>query len=167
MHFVRVYVVYPYSSIDTVTAWKKSCFILSDRLDFHMIDNLSIAVHAFMRLQFLWGDHTWGVFAPSSLCIWNQMTWRNLQTIVLPWDFLLKFLRCFDRLSKSMMLWISLKAILIFPKNFLNFRFDIVEKQSIIYLSSYRSMYYASVVLGDSEVPFLKEGEDTVFCPFP
>ena len=29
------------------TAWKKLRFILSDKFDFHMIDNLSIAVHAF------------------------------------------------------------------------------------------------------------------------
>ena len=49
MHFVSVYVVYPYSSIDTVTAWKESHFILSDRSDFYMIDNLFIAVHTFTR----------------------------------------------------------------------------------------------------------------------
>ena len=30
---------------DTGTAWKKSCFILSERPDFHIVDNLSIAVH--------------------------------------------------------------------------------------------------------------------------
>ena len=41
-----VHVVYPYSSIDTATAWKKSYFILSD---FHMIDNQSIAVHTFTK----------------------------------------------------------------------------------------------------------------------
>ena len=46
--FVSVYVVYPYSSIDTTAAWKKLCFILSVRSDFHMIDSLSIAVHAFV-----------------------------------------------------------------------------------------------------------------------
>ena len=38
--FSLCFVVHPYSSIDTTTAWKKSCFILSDRSDFHMIDNL-------------------------------------------------------------------------------------------------------------------------------
>ena len=36
-----------YSSTNTVTAWKESCFILSDRSDSHLIDNHSIAVHAF------------------------------------------------------------------------------------------------------------------------
>ena len=40
---------YPYSSIDTATAWKKSRFTLSDRSDFHMIDDLSIAVNTFAR----------------------------------------------------------------------------------------------------------------------
>ena len=28
------------------TTWKNSCFILSERSDFHMVDNLSVAVHA-------------------------------------------------------------------------------------------------------------------------
>ena len=45
---VSVHVVHPYSSIDTITAWKKLCFILSVRTDFHMTDNLLIAVHAFV-----------------------------------------------------------------------------------------------------------------------
>ena len=47
-HFVSVQVVHPYWSIDTTAAWKKLCFILSVRFDFHMIDSLSIAVHAFV-----------------------------------------------------------------------------------------------------------------------
>ena len=42
-----VHVVHPYSRIDTIAAWKKLSFILSDRFDFHVIDNLSIASHAF------------------------------------------------------------------------------------------------------------------------
>ena len=40
--------VQPYSIMDRATAWKKSRFILSDRLDFHMIDNL---FHTFARLK--------------------------------------------------------------------------------------------------------------------
>ena len=44
---VRIHVLHPSSRIDTITVWKKLRFILSDRSDFHMIDNLSIAVHAF------------------------------------------------------------------------------------------------------------------------
>ena len=46
-HFVRVQVVQPFSSADTATAWKNSHFILSEGSDFDIIDNLSIAVHAF------------------------------------------------------------------------------------------------------------------------
>ena len=45
---VSVQVVHPYSSIDTTAAWKKLRFILSVRSDFHMIESLSIAVHAFV-----------------------------------------------------------------------------------------------------------------------
>ena len=48
--FVRVYVVHPYSSIDATTAWKKLRFILSVRSDFHIIDSLLIAAHAFVNL---------------------------------------------------------------------------------------------------------------------
>ena len=44
-----VHVVHPYSCRDITTAWKKLHFILSDKFDFHMIDNLSIAVCAFTR----------------------------------------------------------------------------------------------------------------------
>ena len=45
---VSVQVVHPYSSIDMTATWKKLRFILSVRSDFHMIDSLSIAVHAFV-----------------------------------------------------------------------------------------------------------------------
>ena len=44
-----VSLVHPYVSTDTATAWKKFRFVSSDRSDFHKIDNLSIAVHAFVR----------------------------------------------------------------------------------------------------------------------
>ena len=46
--FVSVQIVHLYSSIDTTAAWKILRFILSVRSDFHMIDSLSIAVHAFL-----------------------------------------------------------------------------------------------------------------------
>ena len=39
--------MHPYSSIDTIAAWKKLRFILSVRSDFHMTYSLSIVVHAF------------------------------------------------------------------------------------------------------------------------
>ena len=44
---VNVHVVLPYSSTDMATAWKNSLFSLSVRSDFHMVDNLSMAVQAF------------------------------------------------------------------------------------------------------------------------
>ena len=47
MRFDRVRVVYPYSSTDTSTATKNSYFIFSEKSDFHMIDNLSIALQDF------------------------------------------------------------------------------------------------------------------------
>ena len=47
MHFVGVHIVHPYSCIETTAAWKKFRFILPDRSDIHMIDDLSIAIHDF------------------------------------------------------------------------------------------------------------------------
>ena len=47
IRFVSVHVVYSCSYIDTTAAWKKLCFVLSDRSDFHMIYNLTIALHGF------------------------------------------------------------------------------------------------------------------------
>ena len=46
MNFVSIRVVHPYASMNTATAWNKSCFILSD---FDMNDNLLIAFQAFTR----------------------------------------------------------------------------------------------------------------------
>ena len=47
--------------------------------------------------------------------------------------------------------------------NNFNFRFDTVENQNIVNLSSYRSKSYANVVLGDSKVIFLREGGVQIF----
>ena len=48
IRLVRVQVVHPYSSIDTTAPWKKLRFILSDESDFHLISNLTTAVHALL-----------------------------------------------------------------------------------------------------------------------
>ena len=53
IRLVNIYEVHPYNSMDTTAAWKKSPFILSDRSDFHMIYNLSIADHAFASLTLM------------------------------------------------------------------------------------------------------------------
>ena len=49
IHFVSIHVVHLYSNIHTTAAWKKFCFDLSDRAEFHMIDGLLIAIYAFAR----------------------------------------------------------------------------------------------------------------------
>ena len=41
--------VHPYSSTDTTAVSRKPFFILSEWSDFHMIDSLLIALHAFAR----------------------------------------------------------------------------------------------------------------------
>ena len=51
MRFVSIRVVHPYCIMDTATACKKSHFILWDKSDFPMIDNLSIAFHIFDRFM--------------------------------------------------------------------------------------------------------------------
>ena len=43
--FVNVHGVQSYCSTDTAMASKTSCFISTERLDFHMVENLSKAVH--------------------------------------------------------------------------------------------------------------------------
>ena len=52
MHYISIHKVHPYSSVDTVTTWKKPVFILSDWQDVHMIDNQSIPIQAFDRLYY-------------------------------------------------------------------------------------------------------------------
>ena len=52
---------------------------------------------------------------------------------------------------------ISQEIILILPKNFLDFKFYAIKKRIIRYFSRYRSTSCASVVLGDSEVTFLRK----------
>ena len=57
MRLVNVHMVHPYINMDTTAALKKLRFILSDRSDFHMTDNPSIADHAFashVLLSFFW-----------------------------------------------------------------------------------------------------------------
>ena len=49
IHIVSIHVLHLYSTIDTITAWKKSHFILSDWSDFHMINSLSMVAYAFTR----------------------------------------------------------------------------------------------------------------------
>ena len=52
---MSVHVVDPYISIDTTTAWKKTAFysIGQVKSDFHMTNNLQIAVYAFASHVFI------------------------------------------------------------------------------------------------------------------
>ena len=50
IHLVSIHVVvHLYYKIHTTAAWKKFCFILLDKSDFHMIDSLLITIHTFTR----------------------------------------------------------------------------------------------------------------------
>ena len=53
IRLVSVRVVHPYSSIDTIAAWKKLRFILLIRSDFHMTESLSIGAYAFADHVFM------------------------------------------------------------------------------------------------------------------
>ena len=55
--------------------------------------------------------------------------------------------------------------MMIVSKNILDFWFNAIEKQSIIKPSRYENKGYASIVVGDSDVIFLGEGEDAAFYP--
>ena len=53
IRLVSVHMVHRYSRIDTTAVWKKLRFILSHKSDFHIINNLSITVHAFGRCRLM------------------------------------------------------------------------------------------------------------------
>ena len=93
-----------------------------------------------------------------------QMPWRNRRTKVLPGDFLHLLFKDSTDVQIFLRFWpISPEAILISPKNFLNVKSDTIKKWGIVNLSSNSSDSYSFVVLCDSEVVFLREGEDTPF----
>ena len=55
---MKVHVVQLYCSTDTLTTWKNSRFILSERLNFYVVDSQLIAVHAltyaYIDITFWW-----------------------------------------------------------------------------------------------------------------
>ena len=112
----------------------------------------------------VWGHPMLIGLALSFLCEWNQILWRKLRTLVLPWDF---FMYSYVVSTNSHILWIcgsiNLDTVLIFRKNFLDFRLNMIEKKSIINLSSYSSKSYAPVVRNDSDLSFLEEEKDAAF----
>ena len=108
-------------------------------------------------------DHIPYGFTSSFLCIWNQMPWRNLWTVVLPWNFFRVLPRWFDEFSANEKLQIDFSEN---GSDFFNVWLDTTAKPGVINLWSYCSKSYASVVLRHSEVTYLEEREDTSFCPF-
>ena len=106
-------------------------------------------------------------FSSSFLCVWNQMSWRTLLTIVLARDFCMY---SFDGSTGCQNLCgcgaISQKIIQIFSLNFLGFGSDTTEKQIITNLNSSSSKSYSCIVLSDSEVTFFVEENDATFCLF-
>ena len=58
------------------------------------------------------------------------------------------------------------EAIQIFPKNFLNFKLETIEKHAIINLSSYSNKSYASIVFSVSKVVCLGKGRMQPFSHF-
>ena len=62
------------------------------------------------------------------------------------------------------MLWIDFsEAVLIIPKNVLDFWSVLIENQNISNLNCYSSKSYVFVVPNDSEIGFLEEREDAAF----
>ena len=90
LSYVSVHVVHPYSRTDTITF----CFILSDRSDFHMIYNLSIAFYAFARLILQLSVNE---MLPSRYVIWSN-NFRNLLRRV-EMTPRLKHINCFTRVQ--------------------------------------------------------------------
>ena len=88
IHLVNVHVVHPCSRIDATATWKKLRFILSDRSDFHIIDNLSIAVHVFVSrilMSFWVGEMLLPRSQISTLCLFTDLSdkikWDFFQTV--------------------------------------------------------------------------------------
>ena len=104
-----------------------------------------------------------GVSTSSFFCVCYWLLWRNLQTRVLPQEFLPVLLWWFNKLSESDKLWI----------NFSKCHFDFSPKLSqlqfglrSINLSSYSCKSFASVVLSASEFAFIWEGNVAAFHSF-
>ena len=85
--------MHPYSRIDTTVTWKKLRFILSDRSDFRMIDNLSIAVHVFARRIYTHiCVHKWHQALQIDLSDYNMYTHLQIDWLSLISKFVLSIL---------------------------------------------------------------------------
>ena len=59
MRFINVYLVHPYSCIDTATPWKTYVLICRKKSDFHMIDSLPIKSFLSYSLQRFGRNELW------------------------------------------------------------------------------------------------------------
>ena len=100
------------------------------------------------------------VFALFFLYLWNQKSWRNIQTIVLPRYFfstkliIWRIIRICDIVDRF-----SRKLSWFFPKNFLDFSSNAIKKGII----NQSCKSYASVAFNDSYVTFWGKRANTAF----
>ena len=117
--FFSIQVVQPYSSTDTATAWKNCCFILSVRLDFYMVINLSLAIHTLpMHIltslsadEILWSRYTNSSTYFRGLLISKEMAPSFLKHLNSIWsEFMLRLmpLAAYSKLWKLGVHWIQI-----------------------------------------------------------
>ena len=132
--------------VGLIVKWEKHCF------------------HVFVKHM---GDHILIHFCLSVFSVWNQIHWKNLQTIVLLRDFLNVILQSFDDLSEFVNSWMDFsETCSCFPRNFLGFRSDTIKEQSNLNLSIYSKKTFAFVVLSDSKATFSRDRDDINFYSF-
>ena len=103
----------------------------------------------------------------SFLCVWNEIFGRNLRTIVVARYFCRYTDDSTDSLNLRSCGTIYPKTVLIFPKNFLNFRSDTIEKYGVISLSSYsRRKFWHLYFLMIPKSPFLRKKSMQRFVHF-
>ena len=90
--------VLAHNSIDTNTVWKKFCFILSDRSNFHVISNLSIAFHVFSKC--ILTSHSVDVMLLSRYKNWF-INLRSMSVAVEMTPFCLKYMYSYLHLRRS------------------------------------------------------------------
>ena len=107
--------------------------------------------------QLLWALCRRKVFAPSSLYVRSQMTWRSVA--------LRFFARSTSRIRRIVKICDVMDRFLRNTKYFLYFRFYVDTSQCIVDLGRYGWKGYTAVVLCYSEVTLLREREDVALCP--
>ena len=103
------------------------------------------------------------IFPSSFLCVWSRLPFKNPCCLEI-------FCLFFDHSTNCRNLWscgtIAHKAVIIFLKNFFDFRLDKIEKNGILNLVSNCSKTFVSVILrySDKEKDVAFAHFSTVFC---